>query len=103
MILVQGEARFHPDDMPMLRNAAAAMVPATRAEPGNIAYAYAEDVLDPGLVHVIERWTDEAAMAAHFQTPHMAAFNAVLGKARVLALHVRAYDGGGERTVMGGG
>ncbi len=102
MIVVQGTARVHPDDMPLLREAAAIMVPATRAEAGCNAYAYAEDLLEPGLVHVIEQWRDDAALEAHFAAPHMAAFNAALGKARVLALKVVAYTAGGERVLMGG-
>ena len=101
MIVVQGQARFHPDDMAMLRDAAAAMVPATRAEPGCLAYAFGEDLLDPGAVLVTEQWVDEAALAAHFATAHMAAFNAVLGKARVLSIKVVAYTVSGERVLMG--
>ncbi|MBI1251513.1 MAG: antibiotic biosynthesis monooxygenase [Alphaproteobacteria bacterium] len=102
MIIVQGEARFHPDDMPMLRKAGAEMMAATRQEPGNLAYAFAEDVASPGLVHIVERWADGAALEAHFKTPHMAAFNAALGQARVLALKVCAYDASGERLLAGG-
>lgn len=102
MIVVQGEARFHPDDMEGLRAAAAVMVPATRAEPGCNAYAYAEDMFEPGVVHIIEQWKDEAAIAAHFASPHMATFNAALGKARVLALKVTAYTVTGEKVLMGG-
>lgn len=101
MIVVQGIARIHPDDMPALRTAAAIMVPATRAEAGCIAYAYGEDMLEPGLVHVAERWRDQASLDAHFATPHMAAFNAALGKARVLGLKVTAFDVAAERALMG--
>jgi quinol monooxygenase YgiN len=102
MIVVQGVARIHPDDMAAMRAASAIMVPATRAEPGCIAYAYGEDLLEPGLVHVTERWRDQAALDAHFATPHMAAFNAALGKARVLELKVTAFEVTGERVLMGG-
>jgi quinol monooxygenase YgiN len=102
MIVVQGEARFHPDDMAMLRESAASMVADTRAEAGCIAYAFAEDVLDPGVVHIAERWADEAALGAHFATPHMARFNAALSKARVLSMKVTAYTVTGEKLLAGG-
>jgi quinol monooxygenase YgiN len=102
MIVVQGEARFHADDMQMLRAAAAAMVADTRAEPGCLAYAFAEDIVDPGLVHIAERWADEAALGAHFATPHMARFNAALSKARVLSMKVTSYAVTGERVLAGG-
>lgn len=102
MIVVQGRARIHPDDLATLREAAQAMIAATRAEPGCIAYAYGEDMHEPGLIHVSERWRDDAALQAHFQTPHMAAFNAVLAKERVLEIKVSAFEAGPERVLMGG-
>lgn len=101
MIIVQGTARLHPDDIAAMRAAAGPMVAATRAEPGCLAYAYAEDLLEPGLIHIAERWADEAALQAHFATPHMAAFNAALAKARVLGVEVTAYEAGAARKLMG--
>ena len=102
MIIVQGAARVHPDQLPALRAAAAAMVTATRAEPGCIVYAFAEDVLEAGLLHIIEQWTDDAALAAHFATPHMAAFNAALGNAQLQSIKAVAYTVAGERVLVGG-
>ena len=49
----------------------ARVIAASRAEAGCIAYAYAEDMLDPGLMRVHEAWSDRAALAAHFTAPHM--------------------------------
>ncbi len=103
MILVQGTARLHPDDIPAMRAAAGPMVAASRAEAGCLAYAYAEDVIEPGLLHVVERWADQAALDAHFATPHMAAFNTALAQARVLGITVTAFEVHGERLLVGGG
>jgi quinol monooxygenase YgiN len=58
--------------------AIADMVAASNAEEGCIAYAFTQDVLQPGVLHIVEKWTDEAALAAHFATPHMAAFGAAI-------------------------
>lgn len=101
MIVVQGHVRVAPADMEGLREAARAMVAATRAEDGCIAYTFAEDVLDPGLVHIIERWRDAAAMGAHGKTPHMAAFGAALAKAKPQGLRVATYETAEERVIMG--
>lgn len=49
----------------------ARVIAASRAEPGCIAYSYAEDVLDPGLFRVSEAWASAAALTAHFDTAHM--------------------------------
>lgn len=102
MIVVQGTARVHPDDVTALRESVAIMVAATRAESGCEAYGFAEDMLEPGLMHIAERWRDDAALQAHFATPHMAAFNAALGKARILGVKVVAYTVSGERVLAGG-
>ena len=48
-----------------------AMIEASRAEPGCLAYSYAMDVVQPGLIHVLERWADQAALEQHFASPHI--------------------------------
>ena len=53
-----------------------AMVTASRAEDGCLEYSYAEDILEPGLIHVSERWRDQAALQAHFGADHMAKWRA---------------------------
>jgi quinol monooxygenase YgiN len=64
----------------------AAMIAASRDEAGCLGYGYAEDVLEPGLIHVTERWTDRAALDAHVATAHLAAWRAQWA---VLGLHSR--------------
>jgi len=54
----------------------ATMVAASRAEDGCLAYSYAEDVLEPGLIRVNEAWRDLAALEAHFLTDHIAQWRA---------------------------
>jgi quinol monooxygenase YgiN len=76
MLLITGTIRLPADRIAAARPAMRAMVTASRAEDGCIAYAYAEDVLEPGLIHVIERWRDRAALDRHFATEHIAAWRA---------------------------
>ncbi|NWG53812.1 MAG: antibiotic biosynthesis monooxygenase [Hydrogenophilaceae bacterium] len=102
MIVIQGSVRISPDKMDQVREAARAMIAATRAEDGCIAYTFAEDVLEPGLIHIIERWRDQAAITAHGKTPHMAAFGAALAAIKPHGLKVCAYDAAEERVLMGG-
>jgi quinol monooxygenase YgiN len=100
MIIVTGEARFAPEAVGALRAAAAAMVPATRAEAGCVSYGYAEDVLEPGLVRISEIWSDWASLEAHFATAHMARFNAALAEIRPVSVRVVAYETGAERVLI---
>jgi quinol monooxygenase YgiN len=102
MIIVQGHVQFDPTAMAALRSAAAQMVAATRAEAGCLAYSFAEDVLAPGTVHVVEQWESWAALDAHFKMPHMAAFNAAVSQIKPLGGKVTAYETGASRVLMGG-
>ena len=57
-----------------------------------MSYAYAQDVLDAGLFHVIEHWCDRAALTAHFQTPHMAAWRAAFAEMGVTDRHLVSFE-----------
>jgi quinol monooxygenase YgiN len=58
MLLIIGTIRLPADRLAAARPAMASMIEASRAEPGCLEYSYAEDVLEPGLIQVKERWTD---------------------------------------------
>ena len=68
------------------------MLAASRAEPGCLRYSYAVDVLDEGLVHVVEAWADRDALAAHFQTPHMAEWRAEFAALGISDRDLRLYE-----------
>lgn len=78
MLIVLAKAQVGEGAMEAARAAIAAMVAASNAEEGCIANAFTQDVLDPGVLHIVEKWQDDAALAAHFATPHMAAFGAAI-------------------------
>jgi quinol monooxygenase YgiN len=102
MVIIQGVVRISAADRDKFLAAASVMIPATRAEGGCIAYSYAEDALEPGLVHIVERWKDQAAVDAHLKTPHMAAFTASVSGLSMRDLKVVAYDAVNERVLVGG-
>jgi quinol monooxygenase YgiN len=101
MIIVQGWVRVAPGEIDRLRSAALAMAEATRQEPGCLEYSFAIDLTDANLIRIAERWSDDAALAAHFASPHMASFNQALGGARIEAASVKAYTGELQRTLTG--
>ena len=74
MIVVSGHIRVRPDKMDELRPYMRAALEGTRREPGCLLYAYGEDVLDPGLIRIVERWESWEAMAAHTGQPHVKAW-----------------------------
>jgi quinol monooxygenase YgiN len=71
MILVVGTFRLPVDRLAEARAALVRVIEATRAEAGCIDYAYAEDVLEPGLIRVSEKWESREVLAAHFVAAHM--------------------------------
>lgn len=74
MIVVVGTFRLPVDKLADAREAMVRVTTATRAEAGCLAYAYAEDLLEPGLIRVSEAWTTREALALHFEQPHMIAW-----------------------------
>lgn len=74
MILITGTMQLKDGLTDELLSAAKVMCEASRAEPGCHAYRYAVDFEDSMVMTFHEEWEDEAAVATHFATPHMAAF-----------------------------
>ncbi len=72
MIIVMGTFRIPAEHIARALPLAAKVIAATRAEDGCLAYAYAQDIGDPGLIHVSEQWRDRPALDAHFKAEHMA-------------------------------
>lgn len=102
MIIVMGHAKLGTGEIDRLAAEMEAQIKATRAEDGCLHYGFSRDVLDPDTLVISERWRDNEAIAVHFASPHMAAFNKALGSAKILELSVKAYENGEERTLMGG-
>jgi quinol monooxygenase YgiN len=76
MIHLIADLTLHPGAEAELRAAARIMIDATRREHGCIRYTLMQDVLDPLQFSFVEEWTDRQALAAHFETPHMAVWRA---------------------------
>jgi quinol monooxygenase YgiN len=102
MILIQGYIKVAPENVGKLKELAGPLVAATRQEPGNIAYAFAECLAEPGLIHIAERWADDAALNAHNKTPHMGAFMGAMPALAPSAVWIARYDADGETVLFGG-
>ena len=98
MLLVVGTVRLPPERLADARPVMARMVAASRAEPGCRLYAYAEDVLDPGLVRVTELWDDQAALDAHFASAHLAAWRSAWPGLGLGDRHLAVYEVAAPRT-----
>ena len=92
MIIIMGTVKLAPDRLDAAKPAMQRMVDASRAEAGCIAYAYAQDVLDPETIHVAEQWRDRAALTEHFATPHMAEWRGVMGSLGLTGRDLRVFE-----------
>jgi quinol monooxygenase YgiN len=78
MIVIAGSVRIRGDQRERAVAVALEMARATLREAGCRAYRFSADLADPTLFYVHEEWESGDALAAHFQTPHMATFRAAL-------------------------
>lgn len=76
MLMIIGTVRMPPENLNEARYAMQEMIEASLEEEGCQSYAYSEDVLEPGLIHVTEIWRDREALDAHFETEHLAEWRA---------------------------
>ena len=75
-----------------IREAIATLEAASRAEAGCYDYTFAVELNDPDKLRITECWEDEAALKAHFATPHMAAFNAAMAEASPRGMDLKCYE-----------
>lgn len=90
MIIVEGSIRVA--DLNLARPHMEAMIRASRAEVGCIDYAYAVDLLDPGLIRVSERWESREALALHLKSAHIAVWRAAWPAIGVTDRSLRFYE-----------
>jgi quinol monooxygenase YgiN len=91
-LLIAGTVRVPPQKLARFRPHMEAMLAASRGEDGCLEYSYAVDVQDPGLIRVFEAWRDQAALEAHFRTPHMAEWRAAWPEFGVSDRRLFAYE-----------
>ena len=82
MLVITARISASADAINALTPAIAAMEQASRAEEGCFDYTFCRELNDPNTIRIVERWESEAALKAHFVTPHMAEFQAATLKLR---------------------
>lgn len=92
MILIAGKISLDPAKQEEATAAALEMMEATRAEPGNVEYAFTWDLVEAGVLRVIEQWEDQAALDAHFEAPHMATFTGKMGALGLTGMEVTKHE-----------
>jgi quinol monooxygenase YgiN len=99
MLIVAGVIQIDPSHRQAAEEAFQKMRAATLSEAGCIEYQAYAGRADAGTLFMFEKWTDQAALDAHFASPHMAAFGAALGGLGIRAMDVKKYVVSSEGTV----
>jgi quinol monooxygenase YgiN len=94
MLLITGTIRLPPESLQDALPAMRAMIDASRAENGCLAYSYAEDVPDKGLMRINELWATRASLQAHFRSNHIADWRAYWGDLQISERKLWLYEVG---------
>ncbi len=92
MIVLAGSIRVPAKNIEAARPVLEAIVQGTRGEPGCIAYSFAFDLMDEGLVRIFEVFSNADALAAHRASPHMAAWRAAWPALGIGERNMTQYD-----------
>jgi quinol monooxygenase YgiN len=93
-VLIVGVLRLPPGALENARTAMGAMIAASRAEEGCVEYSYAEDVLEPGLIHVKELWESREALQRRLQSDHLRAWRSRWAALQISGRKLLCYEVG---------
>ncbi len=92
MIIVNVRIESTPEAVEAMRDTILSMQTATLEEEGCEDYSFSVELANPGALRVTERWASQAALSAHFQTPHMATFQAAMQANPPVAVDAHFYE-----------
>lgn len=98
-LIIAGTFRADPGKRPALDVEMRRVMAATVQEAGCIAYSYAQDLADPGLIRVFEEWSDQASLDAHFASPHMQAWKAARERLGFSNRRLSLYDTSSKKEI----
>ncbi len=92
MIVVNVVIESSAANIASVKDAIAEMEVASRAEEGCEDYTFSVELNDPNKLRVTEKWRTAEALVAHFKTPHMATFQAALGRLDATNRELNFYE-----------
>ena len=92
MIVVNAIVKTTPETIVALRGAISSMEAASREESGCLDYTFSVELNDSSTLRITEKWVTLDDLLAHFQTPHMAEFQAVMGSNPPESMDVKVYE-----------
>ena len=98
-IVIIGKFDVHAEDADAVGELMRVMMNETAKEKGCHHYTFARDLAVAHRFQLSELWEDDASLAAHFQSAHMAAYRAGLSKMRILKRSVKRFDAANSKEL----
>lgn len=92
MIVVNAVVTTTPENIVALQGAISTMETASREEPGCLDYTFSVELNDSSVVRITEKWQTLDDLKAHFETPHMAEFQAIMGATPPESMEAHFYE-----------
>jgi quinol monooxygenase YgiN len=92
MIVINAAMQTTEDSIQAMKDAIAKMETASLAEAGCREYCFSQELSNPTKMRITERWETMEALAEHFQTPHMAEFQAAMAAHPPQGMELFCYD-----------
>lgn len=92
MIVVNAVVKTTAETIVTLQGAMTTMEAASRAESGCLDYTFSVELNDSSTLRITEKWVTLDDLLAHFQTPHMAEFQAIMGSNPPESMDVKIYE-----------
>jgi quinol monooxygenase YgiN len=91
MLIVAGEIRMQSGTRDQFLTAVKPLVAATLLEDGCHTYAFSPDPDDDDLIRLYELWDDEASLAAHLASEHIAEWRTTSASLPILSADIVKY------------
>jgi quinol monooxygenase YgiN len=95
--IISAKFQIKPDKVDSFLAAFKPLIAGSRAEPGCISYTLYQDPSDRTAFLVFEEWKSQAAIDAHFATPHFKAFGEKTKDMTARAVDITIYSISSEK------
>ena len=99
MIVIAGTFNVDPADRDKFAEAAKAVMAETVKEEGCHTYVFSLDIVDPGVVHILEKWDSEDNLKPHLRTDHIRTFGRALKELKVSGTKLMMYEVASEKQM----
>jgi len=99
MLILSARVITKPEQRDAFVQLALGMLAPSKAEAGCICYDCHQDINDPNVFLFFEKWQDQAALDAHFETPHFQNLAAQLPELLAEKASIMTYEVGATNVI----